>query len=81
MWTGSAISNAKWKGCRLRVSLQFLELIFLTFVKDVLIAVGVNSNTPHIKHVQFEGADTDASGQQIWMLAQIPIPLFLFKKK
>uniref|UniRef100_A0A914HES0 sulfite oxidase n=1 Tax=Globodera rostochiensis TaxID=31243 RepID=A0A914HES0_GLORO len=47
MWTGTAISNAKWKGCRLR---------------DVLIAAGVKPNDKRIKHVQFEGADVDTSG-------------------
>ncbi|KAI6191387.1 Sulfite oxidase, mitochondrial [Aphelenchoides bicaudatus] len=47
MWTGTAISNAKWSGCRLR---------------DILITAGVNPNDQNIKHVQFEGADSDISG-------------------
>ncbi|KAL3117145.1 hypothetical protein niasHT_007548 [Heterodera trifolii] len=49
MWTGTAISNARWKGCRLR---------------DVLIASGIKPNDERIKHVHFEGADVDASGSR-----------------
>ncbi|KAI1723667.1 oxidoreductase molybdopterin binding domain-containing protein [Ditylenchus destructor] len=47
MWTGTAISNAKWTGCRLR---------------DVLMVAGVDPNDRRIKHVHFEGADTDPTG-------------------
>ncbi|KAI6173931.1 Sulfite oxidase, mitochondrial [Aphelenchoides besseyi] len=47
MWTGTAISNAKWTGARLR---------------DILLTAGVNPNDPNIKHVQFEGADHDITG-------------------
>ncbi|KAI6243775.1 Cytochrome b5 and Oxidoreductase and Moybdenum cofactor oxidoreductase domain containing protein [Aphelenchoides fujianensis] len=48
MWTGTAISNAKWTGARLR---------------DILLTAGINPKDPNIKHVQFEGADHDISGQ------------------
>uniref|UniRef100_A0A0N5APD5 sulfite oxidase n=1 Tax=Syphacia muris TaxID=451379 RepID=A0A0N5APD5_9BILA len=47
-WKGSAISNAKWTGVRLR---------------DVLVAAGVDPNDKRIKHVHFEGADHDTEGQ------------------
>ncbi|CAD5229565.1 unnamed protein product [Bursaphelenchus okinawaensis] len=47
MWTGTAISCAKWTGVRLR---------------DLLITAGVNPNDRKIKHVHFEGADTDPTG-------------------
>ncbi|CAK5076844.1 unnamed protein product [Meloidogyne enterolobii] len=49
MWTGTAISNAEWTGCRLR---------------DVLISAGINPNNKEIKHVQFEGADMDMTGNK-----------------
>ncbi|KAL7078515.1 hypothetical protein ACQ4LE_002132 [Meloidogyne hapla] len=49
MWTGTAISNAEWAGCRLR---------------DVLISAGINPNSKEIKHVQFEGADMDMTGNK-----------------
>uniref|UniRef100_A0A914LN29 sulfite oxidase n=1 Tax=Meloidogyne incognita TaxID=6306 RepID=A0A914LN29_MELIC len=49
MWTGTAISNAEWTGCRLR---------------DVLISAGINPNDKEIKHVQFEGADMDMTGNK-----------------
>jgi len=47
MWTGTAISNAKWTGCRLR---------------DVLLLAGVDPNDKRIRHVHFEGADGDSTG-------------------
>uniref|UniRef100_A0A0N4ZYK5 sulfite oxidase n=1 Tax=Parastrongyloides trichosuri TaxID=131310 RepID=A0A0N4ZYK5_PARTI len=47
MWEGTAISNAKWSGVRLR---------------DVLIDCGIDPNDDTIKHVHFEGADTDPTG-------------------
>uniref|UniRef100_A0A915DUQ3 Oxidoreductase molybdopterin-binding domain-containing protein n=1 Tax=Ditylenchus dipsaci TaxID=166011 RepID=A0A915DUQ3_9BILA len=47
MWTGTAISNAKWTGVRLR---------------DVLMVAGVHPHDKHIKHVHFEGADSDPTG-------------------
>lgn len=31
MWTGTAISNAKWAGCRMRVKIFFLS--FFIFIK------------------------------------------------
>nr|CAD2177980.1 unnamed protein product [Meloidogyne enterolobii] len=49
MWTGTAISNAEWTGCRLR---------------DVLISAGINPNDKEIKHVQFEGADMDMTANK-----------------
>ncbi|CAD5234242.1 unnamed protein product [Bursaphelenchus xylophilus] len=47
MWTGTAISNAKWTGARLR---------------DILITAGVDPKDKRIKHIHFEGADTDPTG-------------------
>uniref|UniRef100_A0A0N5BRX7 sulfite oxidase n=1 Tax=Strongyloides papillosus TaxID=174720 RepID=A0A0N5BRX7_STREA len=47
MWEGTAISNAKWTGVRLR---------------DVLLDYLIDPNDPTIKHVHFEGADTDPTG-------------------
>uniref|UniRef100_A0A914CJ72 sulfite oxidase n=1 Tax=Acrobeloides nanus TaxID=290746 RepID=A0A914CJ72_9BILA len=44
MWDGTAISNAKWTGVRLR---------------DILILAGIDPNDKSIKHVHFEGADSD----------------------
>ncbi|TKR58740.1 hypothetical protein L596_030149 [Steinernema carpocapsae] len=48
MWTGTAISNAKWTGVKLR---------------DILISAGVDPNSKDIKHVHFEGADIDPTGK------------------
>uniref|UniRef100_A0A1I7Y8K0 sulfite oxidase n=1 Tax=Steinernema glaseri TaxID=37863 RepID=A0A1I7Y8K0_9BILA len=48
MWTGTAISNAKWSGVPLR---------------DVLLEAGVDPNSKDIKHVHFEGADIDPTGK------------------
>ncbi|KAK0405199.1 hypothetical protein QR680_017849 [Steinernema hermaphroditum] len=48
MWTGTAISNAKWSGVPLR---------------DILIDAGVDPNSKEIKHVHFEGADIDPTGK------------------
>ncbi|CEF64282.1 Sulfite oxidase, mitochondrial [Strongyloides ratti] len=47
MWEGTAISNAKWSGVRLR---------------DLLLDVLIDPNDKTIKHVHFEGADTDPAG-------------------
>uniref|UniRef100_A0AC34GTI0 Sulfite oxidase n=1 Tax=Panagrolaimus sp. ES5 TaxID=591445 RepID=A0AC34GTI0_9BILA len=47
MWEGTAMGNAKWTGVRLR---------------DVLIKAGVDPNDKQIKHVHFEGADSDPEG-------------------
>uniref|UniRef100_A0AC35UGF7 Sulfite oxidase n=1 Tax=Rhabditophanes sp. KR3021 TaxID=114890 RepID=A0AC35UGF7_9BILA len=47
MWEGTAISNAKWSGVRLR---------------DLLIDCGVDPLDKNIKHVHFEGKDVDAAG-------------------
>lgn len=44
MWEGTAISNAKWTGARLR---------------DILEDAGIDVFDPKIKHIQFEGADKD----------------------
>ncbi|XP_063222455.1 sulfite oxidase isoform X2 [Bacillus rossius redtenbacheri] len=45
-WGAAAIGNATWSGARLR---------------DVLLAAGLPEDHPGIKHVQFEGLDTDAA--------------------
>uniref|UniRef100_A0AAF5CXV5 sulfite oxidase n=2 Tax=Strongyloides stercoralis TaxID=6248 RepID=A0AAF5CXV5_STRER len=47
MWEGTAISNAKWSGVRLR---------------DLLLDLSIDPNDKTIKHVHFEGADTDPTG-------------------
>ncbi|XP_077996158.1 sulfite oxidase-like [Glandiceps talaboti] len=43
-WKQSAIGTAKWSGVKLR---------------DVLLQAGVREHDPDIKHIQFEGLDTD----------------------
>ncbi|XP_074603734.1 sulfite oxidase-like [Brevipalpus obovatus] len=59
-WGGAAISNAQWSGARLCDVLRFL---------------GIDLNDPRIKHVQFEGSDTDATGNPYG--ASIPVDLAL----
>ncbi|CAD6189155.1 unnamed protein product [Caenorhabditis auriculariae] len=56
MWEGTAISNARWTGVKLR---------------DILIDAGIDVYDERIKHVQFEGADTDPEGTPYG--ASIPI--------
>ncbi|GAB6029610.1 hypothetical protein CHUAL_005350 [Chamberlinius hualienensis] len=46
-WGSAAISNAKWTGVKLR---------------DVLLSLGYRDDDPKLKHVQFEGLDTDVTG-------------------
>jgi sulfite oxidase len=54
-WVVGAMSNAKWGGVRIRDVLEYCGL-------DVDgMALGKVEN-PHIKHVQFEGYDTDETG-------------------
>lgn len=54
-WVVGAMSNAKWGGVRMRDVLEYCGL-------DVDgMALGKVEN-PHIKHVQFEGYDTDETG-------------------
>lgn len=60
MWTGTAISNAKWTGCRLRVCNY--NIFILSKIQDILKEAGVDLNSKQINHVHFEGADKDESG-------------------
>lgn len=62
-WTGGAIGNAKWTGARL---------------KDVLSSAGFDPHkypNPEKIHVQFEGMDSDQSGECYG--ASIPLTYFL----
>jgi len=55
-WRGGAIGNAEWAGAKL---------------SDVLVAAGVDENDPRIRHVHFEGLDTDPANSPYG--ASIPI--------
>lgn len=46
-WGAAAISNASWSGARLR---------------DVLLYAGLTDKDEKVKHIQFEGLDTDVTG-------------------
>lgn len=59
-WGAAAISNAEWSGAKLC---------------DVLKSQGIDLKDPRVKHVQFEGYDTDATGNPYG--ASIPVNIAL----
>lgn len=64
MWDGTAISNAKWTGVRLRVRSNLNGYFLFKYFKDILILAGIDPNDKSIKHVHFEGADSDHTGRK-----------------